>query len=85
MSRRLEPGPALANANLTSKQIAALREWEQATAMLRRLLDAYGQSREISLAHSSLDVVSFWGALHISMPDRLGTTPAQRQHLNQGS
>lgn len=77
MGDRFEPGVALLRGTVGEEKEHAVRALEEALRGVRRCLDALGQSREISLAHTALDTVSYQASAHIMRND-VGTTPGQR-------
>ena len=78
MADRFEPGIELLKGTVDGSRVSAVDRLESCLRALRRCLDDLGQSREISLAHSALDNVSFNASAHL-MRNELGTTPGQRR------
>lgn len=77
MVERFEPGIELLRGSIDETRVSAVDRLEVALRSLRRCLDDMGQSREISLAHTALDQVSYQASAHI-MRHEVGTTPGQR-------
>lgn len=79
MRERFEPGIELVTGELKgTDRLTAAAELDRRLREFRDMLDRLGQSREISLAHTQLDLVGVWAAAHILKTESLGSTPAQR-------